>query len=107
MSFVFSPWASLFLADYESLRQVGNLLQRTPAEACISVHLFVLHKGVRLARIRMRQHDQAESSSHRRSHAIFVGNEFHSDGLSTWLQRGVESAQQHLVGGHIEVVQEV
>src|SRR5215467_2823750 len=77
----------LSLCDNQPLRQIGRGLENCIFKAGITVHRFVLGEGEGFAGVGVDQHDHAEGSSHRRSYAIFVGNELNGDGLPAGLER--------------------
>src|SRR3954467_390754 len=83
----------LFFRNHQLLRHVRHLLQCRLRESRVFRHALELREGVGIARIRVRQHDQAERRREWRRHAIFIGHKFQRDRFSAGLQRRVHSSK--------------
>src|SRR5271166_1228336 len=92
--------------DYLLWRRLDGV-ELAARESRVAEHRFELGESVRIAVGGGAEHHHAERGGCGRGDTIVVGNELERDGAASGRESGVDSAQEFLVGGCVEMVQEV
>src|SRR5580700_1765837 len=104
VSFSFPFW---FSGNQHLLGHSRHLMQSGFCKPRVSKHFFVLRKSIGVSGIGANKHVEAEGGCRGRSHAVFVGDELESKGLSARFKGGVNAAHQRLACWLIEMVENI